>query len=320
MKKNVKIKGHIIAWSCYLLLNLLLAIYQRSFVRDNGSGSLFITLFAIVPFIFCFYIGYFIRNKSSLKIFSVIVLVFALFFIVVLIASDTIKFVPVLLPKTISWIAMGGLVNIFEDWLKKRRDIERLHKENTESQLATLRSQVNPHFLFNTLNNIDSLIHQNPNAASESLVKLSGMMRYMFKESNFKVVPLQKELEHLENYIALERLRLKNDNFVQFEITGDAGNKEIAPMLLMPFIENAFKHSVDSTIENGIEISIVIEEASITLHCSNRYGFFDDKDKVSGIGLDNVKKRLALIYPQKHQLNIDDNGEVFEVELSVDLS
>ena len=140
----------------------------------------------------------------------------------------------------------------------------------------------------------------------------------MLKDAKDDFVNLDKELENLNNYIELEKLRLKNVNFLKFSVSGNTKELRIAPMILLPFIENAFKHSVDSDSENGIIISIKVEDKIINFMCENKIDKLDsDKDKTQGIGLETIKKRLEFIYPKKHRLNIVSNNVTFNVNLEI---
>ena len=183
------------------------------------------------------------------------------------------------------WTAIGCLFRFFIDWFNKKNEVLVLEKENILSNLELLKYQINPHFLFNTLHNIDALINENQEKASKSIVFLSDIMRYMLKDTKSEFVELQKEILYLENYFSLERLRLKNDNFLNYSIIGRNNELKIAPMILIPFVENAFKHSVDSSIENGIIIRIEIEKSRLIFNCENRYDKSEtEKDETSGIG------------------------------------
>jgi LytS/YehU family sensor histidine kinase len=216
---------------------------------------------------------------------------------------------------------LGGLFQFFTDWFKKNRLKVELERKNYESNFALLRSQINPHFLFNTLHNIDTLIYDNQEIASKSLVKLSDIMRYMLKDAKSDLVELCKEIEHLDNYLALEQLRLKNEKFLNYSIRGNYKGIKIAPMIMIPFVENAFKHSVDSSIEDGIKIKINIESHKLHFICENRFDKSEtDKDEVHGIGLETVKKRLDLIYKNKHKLSINSENSVFKVNLEIELN
>lgn len=196
-----------------------------------------------------------------------------------------------------------------------------LEKENISSNLVLLKYQINPHFLFNTLHNIDTLIHDNQDKASKSLVKLSDIMRYMLNDTKTDFVDLQNEIDYLENYFSLESLRLKNEKFFNYSIVGSPKGFKIAPMILIPFVENAFKHAVDSSIENGITIKIAIEHNMLIFDCENQYDKSEsDKDKTRGIGLETVQKRLDLIYNNKHRLIINSENSIFKVKLELELN
>ncbi|MBP7497876.1 MAG: sensor histidine kinase, partial [Bacteroidales bacterium] len=177
------------------------------------------------------------------------------------------------------------------DWFKTQRQKTELQAQNQASELALLRTQINPHFLFNTLNNIYSLVYQKSDNAPEALMKLSSIMRYMLYDSNSEKVQLAKEIEYLNSYIELQRLRLSNKDFIQFNISGNPDKCNIAPMLLIPFVENAFKHSSKNNYTPGIEINLTLTDCNILFVVKNYYSDLDNmnKDKASGIGLNNIR-------------------------------
>ncbi|MEJ2596152.1 MAG: histidine kinase, partial [bacterium] len=176
---------------------------------------------------------------------------------------------------------------------------------------ALLRTQLNPHFLFNTLNNIDSLILTNPNKASDAIIKLSDIMRFMLYDTSTDQVSLEKEINYLESYISLQQMRLKDPSFVRFNKEGSCMGKTIAPMLFIPFVENAFKHGQKNVKSPGIEISLKCLPDSITFDVVNHVDSENDfnKDSTQGIGLANTRRRLELLYPDRHEFTIrNDNG------------
>jgi len=222
---------------------------------------------------------------------------------------------------TILYTGLAYLARFTTRWIVDQKIKTELINQNLTSELALLRSQVNPHFLFNTLNNIYSLVYTKSDNAPEAMTKLSDIMRYMLQDSKLDEVSMEKELEYLENYLSLERLRIKNEKFLNFTISGKYQGKLIASMLLIPFIENAFKHSVDSENENGIIISFIFEKDILTFICENKFYELDvDKDKTHGIGLETVKKRLNILYPHKHKLNIVKDSSFFKVKLELVLN
>lgn len=304
--------------------------FSSRFMNDyiyDPSNLVSTKLYYTLPYVFnvtplYFYIGYFgvvqlIRNKRLTIWIAFIIAI--IFFILFLISKNVLAFGIMAFSQIFLWGSIGCLFRIFIDWFQKRDKILMLEKQNAESNLALLRTQINPHFLFNTLHNIDALIMDNQEKASKALLKLSDIMRYMVQESQLNHVSLKKELDYIENYISLERLRIKNSDFVKFSINGDYEKIIIAPMLFLPFIENAFKHSVDSDRENGVIILFNINKNIITFYCDNKYDKADyEKDKTHGIGLETVKKRLALLYPGKHKLKITKNDSSFNVELEIE--
>jgi len=210
-----------------------------------------------------------------------------------------------------SWYAI--VLYFGYDWFNKQKQTKELEKQNLQSELSLLKNQINPHFLFNTLNNIDSLIKKNPDYASESIVELSDIMRYMIYETNVNKVPLQKELDYIDNYLNLQKLQYFNNELVEYTITGSPENKEVAPMLFIPFIENAFKHCTNKEAKHAIRFSFSLESGKICFEAINIANKTQSisKDKSSGIGLDTVKRRLEILYPNKYSLQIQEKNDLF---------
>ncbi len=207
------------------------------------------------------------------------------------------------------------------DWFNKQKRTKELEKQNLQSELTLLRHQVNPHFLFNTLNNIDSLVKSNPDKASATIIELSAMMRYMIYETNTNKVPLQKELDYIRNFLELQKLQYANPELVEYSLTGSPDNKQVAPMIFIAFIENAFKHCTNKDIKHAIRIMIRIESDHIDFEAVNYDGGeVISKDSASGIGLDAVRRRLNLLYPDSHQLFIQRKNDLFCVSLTIQLN
>jgi len=183
-------------------------------------------------------------------------------------------------------------------------------------ELALVKSQINPHFLFNTLNNIDVLIQQDAIKASVYLNKLSDIMRFMLYETKTERIELSKELTYIEKYIELQKIRTSNLNYVNYAVEGNTDGLLIAPMLFIPFIENAFKHAENKKMENAINIRIVIKHDRIEFKCENNYS--DDNQinhDESGLGNELIQKRLELLYPKKHKLEITNSDNTYKVNL-----
>jgi len=208
------------------------------------------------------------------------------------------------------------------DWFNKQKRTQELEKKNLQSELSMLKNQINPHFLFNTLNNIDSLIKKNPDCASKSIVELSDMMRYMIYETNVEKIPLKKEQEYIDNYMALQKLQYFNDDLVEYTITGNPENIEVAPMLFIPFIENAFKHCTNKETKHAIRFSFSLDAEKICFEATNIADKTQSisKDKTSGIGLDTVKRRLEILYPKRYSLEIQEKNDLFCVSLMIKIN
>ena len=204
------------------------------------------------------------------------------------------------------------------DWFINEKVKKNLENEKLVAELAFLKSQINPHFLFNSLNNIYSLAYQKSDKAPEAIIKLSEIMRYMLQESNESRVKLAREIRYLENYIELQKLRFKGQAYIDLTITGDYMDKSIAPLILISFVENAFKHGVATDPENPIRILIAVEEKYLTFDISNKKSLFN-KDRSSGIGLTNVRRRLDLLYSGKFVLAIEESGSMYFCKLSLSI-
>ncbi len=336
MKKSAKILLHLSLWILifYTFFNIINAI--NGFPKDPGYNpyldielyvhALGTTIALTIPF----YVGYFLTpylfKSEKKKQFIGIAVVFGVIYpIAASIMDDGFRQSAILQSLFLFaflnvFLVLGVGIRSLSGWIEQKRLHDKLEKQNLKSEIALLKTQLAPHFLFNTLHNIDALIHKNGEKASQSLIKLSDIMRYMLHDSKADRVPMEKEIMHIENYISLERLRIKNENFLTYSIDGDYEGIQIAPMLFIPFIENAFKHAVDSDTKNGIAITFNLHADTIIFQCENKYDPEEtEKDDTQGIGLETVRKRLELLYPERHQLNIDKDGSTFKVNLKIDL-
>jgi len=206
--------------------------------------------------------------------------------------------------STVSIVLMVKYLNYAGRLEQQRLNLE---KQNYVSELALLRSQINPHFLFNTLNNINALIKKDPERSYKSVLKLSEIMRYMLLEAGNDFVPLKNELSYLNSYLGLLSLRLDNPDYISFSISGPTDNIKIAPMLFIPFVENAFKHGDKSASIPGIIISLVVTGETLVYEVVNYTRRKPEStDPTCGIGIPNLRRRLELIYPGSHNLTIID--------------
>lgn len=190
-------------------------------------------------------------------------------------------------------------------------------QQRLTSELSFLRSQISPHFIFNILNSIVYLIRSKSDQAESVTIKLSELMRYMLYTPQEEQVPIEKEIEYLENYIALQETRFGEDVAIHFEKKGHSSSLAIEPMILIPFVENAFKHGVGLVSDPIISITVEVSRSEFVFSVRNKIGpeTAMEKDESSGIGLKNVKRRLELLYPENHQLIILDDDGWFSVEL-----
>jgi sensor histidine kinase YesM len=226
----------------------------------------------------------------------------------------------------IVYVGLTTLLKLSKGWfllMEADRKLIRAEKEKISNELIALRSQINPHFLFNSLNSVYSLaLHQSARTPAV-ILKISDLMRYMLYEANEDKVLLKNELNFIENYFGLQKLRSEDQVEISLNVNGDPGNQVIAPLLFLPFIENSFKHGVKGDPEAGYtRISINIGDKDVEMDVINNKGRIDkvEKAELQGIGLQNARRRLELLYPGKHVLLINDKDSSFEVKLKVDLS
>lgn len=205
--------------------------------------------------------------------------------------------------------------------LKQEKLRQEEHQERLQSELSFLRSQISPHFIFNILNSIVYLIRSKSAQAEPVTIKLSELIRYMLYESDDEHVPLEKEISYLQNYVELQKIRFEDDVAVSLHLQGDPGAHLIEPMLLIPFVENAFKHGVGLVAEPFIEISLQMERNLLVFQVKNKITpeAVTDKDPSHGIGLRNVLRRLELLYPGRHQFHISRENGIFGVKLEIAL-
>ncbi len=213
---------------------------------------------------------------------------------------------------------------VMDDWLRVRREKKILQNETLQSELRFLKSQINPHFLFNTLNSLYALTLKKSDDAPSIVLRLSEMMRYMLYECNEKRVPLTKEINYLENYLELEKLRLSSSVDLRLNIEGTSDHLLIAPLMFIPFVENGFKHGLHNSINRGfIHIDIKIKDSILKLKVVNNKTDKEERTiegkKSGGIGLRNVKRRLELLYPNRHSLKISDEEKEYIIKLKLKL-
>lgn len=342
MKKSIIILLHCSYWFVYVFLVFL--YFQAS--RQNQTGVIFpgwiyLNVFgssAFVPALLSFYIFntfLFLKFLKQKKILYLILSGILVCFIVALIEDVYLSITPgpgifaagmesaigitlMLFALALVNGIMGLILKAFIIWYCEIKLKEELSKKNYETELALVKSQINPHFLFNTINNIDTLIEIDAAKASQYLNKLSEIMRFMLYESKTEKLPIEKELHYIERYIDLQKIRTVNEKFVNFAITGDTSSIVLESMLFIPFIENAFKYAENIETENAINIYFSFEKEKITFKCENKYETTHIANAThSGLGNELIKKRLSLLFPKTHVLDVYNSKGIYTVNLII---
>lgn len=214
---------------------------------------------------------------------------------------------------------LGSLFRLAYDSFHHMQQIEELKNQNLLSELNMIKSKLNPHLLFNTLNNIDTLIQTKPLLASSTLSKLSDLLRYTLYDTDNESIPIQEEIENLQKYIDLEKIRLVYPNAVSFS-NSIKTSLSLAPMIFLPFVENCFKHSNLNNPNQKIKISISENNGKLLFNCINTISNKKQDSNDNGIGLELAKKRLDLLYPKSHKISIKQENNEFVVSLQIELN
>jgi len=330
------IKNHIasirilLIWVVFLTLPLY---FIPDLIRfdERGYTPIYINLFAGVLAIFIFYYNYNYsipklveKNKFLKYILTLIVSILILFillrvFVYVIGVSPTVfhvrgnkRLLGGLLPRVV-------LMIIAAHYIYNNVRSKKIIKEKEKAELQLLKSQIAPHFLFNTLNSLYSLAIMKSDKTAQGILDLSSLMRYVVSETQEERVSLNKELNHLQNYINLQKTRLTNETKVNYTVNGDFKGLKIAPLLLIVFIENAFKYGVSTEEETTISIDIEISNNLFVFKAKNDKPLLNNEQDNTKIGLKNVNNRLNLIYGKKHILLITEKEKSFEVNLKIEL-
>jgi hypothetical protein len=217
-------------------------------------------------------------------------------------------------------VVITAAIRIVKNGFKQRIQLQEIKSKHLQSELILLKSQVNPHFFFNTLNNLYSLSLDQSEKLPGLIQKLRDLMAYMVKSSQDETVPLMEEWKFLENYLSLEKLRLSEDSDIKMAVTGDLTGKRVAPMLLIPFVENSFKHGVSTTAGDFfVHIQLKVEANRLFFSVTNNrlQAPNPSREFSPKLGLKNVKRRLDLLYPNRHNLNVHETGKAFKIELEI---
>ncbi|WP_300672455.1 histidine kinase [Soonwooa sp.] len=332
--KNKQLVGlHIVFW----VLNFAGSILVPKFVFKSDHIILNVTFF-VTAFI-CFYVNYFFVVPKFFDIHKLYKTLIGFFISVFCFVLVRYFIEETLLPMYIgrgnyapetgfgfyffdniyfssTTIFISTVFSLIYKFMKVEEERVQLISEKKTAEIQALKTQINPHFIFNSLNNIYSLVYQKSDKALPAIEELSELLRYSTKDLQQDFIPLKREVGYIESLIALEKLRIRNPEKIIFEKNIQNENLQISPMLLVPFVENAFKHGDFNEHEMKIDLKEENYILNFRIENQKRQG---SKDHTSGIGIGNVKKRLELIYPNKHELHISDKENLFVVELKIEL-
>jgi two-component system LytT family sensor kinase len=336
MKKSIALLFNTGYWLIYMLLTV------RSIFKDedpvgvwlgnvlNGMFSYFTFYFLLVP--------RFLAKKKFLPFFGwgmVVIIVAAIIptTLILLLSRSAPDFITANIQRELAQNSflvfsilallngiMATIIKGFFAWYNEIHEKTELEKKNLQMELSLLKTHLNPHFLFNTLNNIDILIETDPKAASSYLQKLSDILRFVVYETSLEKIPLTKELAYIRKYVELQQIRTSNKQYVNLMISGDPGQLMIGPMLFIPFIENAFKHASNKKMNGAVTLEISIEGKQINFNCTNMY----DKSRSSvsahsGLGIALIRQRLDLLYKDHYELEINQTENTFRVTAVIKL-
>ncbi len=334
MNRIIKIILHIFYWMVFCLFSALVSFRLAQgldFLIENIDIFLFNGLWAVIQFYLFYFLFYqFIERQLYIRYFVYAVVVtiglslFMFFIFGLLFGFSEVREMGSIIPPMVGTFIIGqtgSLLRGFIGWFDDLQHKQEMEKMLIRNELDVLNAQLNPHFLFNTLNNIDSLIFRQPQKASESLITLSEIMRYMLYDAKNAQVSIAREVEHYERVIRLQSLRFGNPEAIRFIRPESLPEIQIAPLLFLPFIENAFKYAVKTDVFPMIDFKMTISEGEI---CWTSQNLFQPDEQESparrgGIGLSNLKRRLELLYPERYILKTSKSGNEFYAELKLKL-
>lgn len=334
--KAITIIIQILVWTGLLLFPLIFSPpTPPGFPKSQGINTIELTinfLLLIGFYYFNFYLlipRFYLKKKTAIYIFSVIGTLVAYTLISNIIAySSNIQHIngfdhkpphfgsSILFFIVVLFVSLGLRINF--EWKRTEEEKIKIEKEKLNAELSYLKAQVNPHFLFNTLNIIYTLATTRSDQTAEAVMKLSKLMRYVIIDVQEPFVPVEKEIGYIENFIELHRLRLAKNNQINFHITGNPDGLQISPFILIPFVENAIKHGTSTIMPMIIEIVIALSNNE--LHFSvinNKLNISSESDNSTGVGIENTRKRLEMIYKKNYTLHITETDKTYEVKLNI---
>lgn len=337
-KKYTNVLIHVLLWMFYTLIPLFYTLqrlaYDPSYTEKATYNNPIFWFFVSLSSVFLFYINSevllpkFFKKKKALEYFTLLAVLIVSFIAIRIILRISITgkseeltyyfYFNSLLPYLLIF-AISTSFRFFSDYVKEEKEKSELENEQLKSELSFLRSQISPHFMFNLMNSMVSLARKKSDLLEPMLIKMSELLRYMLYEKDETKIALEKELAYLKNYIDLQILRFGKKVEVNFSSNVTDERFKIEPMLLIPFVENAFKHGTGLIEQPKIDIEISTTDSQIDFKVKNKFqnDTQDSKDPSSGIGLANVKRRLDLLYNNKYDLMIKNNECIFEINLKL---
>ncbi len=337
MTRPANIIFHIIGCLLFLSFPVLLAphptfsmeVFANTYVqRDMISYALGLCFF-YTSFYFLIPVFYFKKRYILYVLFHVLFIFLIAFLPRLLVPVDTelaLNLSRESQPKTYLFEMKHHLILFFgvlfaSLTLRINDKLKKSHREKLITELSYLKAQINPHFLFNTLNSIYALAIDKSEHTAKAIVTLSGMMRYAISDTSAKFVSLEKEMNYINDYIELQKLRLGDTAIVNYSFDGDISEKQIAPLVLIPFIENAFKHGVNPEETSQIDIQLSVSDINLYLHVFNLKVPHNLQTQLkTGFGLENGRSQLKLLYPNKHSIKIENKNLSFTVSIKINLS
>ena len=332
--RKFTIWAHIVFWVVYYALNFVFyskfLAYDDVLLKTLIACSFHITIVTInisillpkyfFPRKFGMYFGIFVPLFALTVLGLVVIETAMLPKMQSVYESATIEHVMSSIISTLIVTSITAMLRFLQEWYKQQEKARKLAYNKLEADHKMLRMQVNPHFLFNALNNIYYMAYKKMDETAPAILKLSDLMRFMLYESDDRKIPLQKEIDYIQNYLGLEELKHGDTNHkITFEIAGST-HREVEPLLMIPFVENAFKHGNLEDNDSFLHINIDSEEDAFIFKIRNSFDPDDQqKDEVGGVGIENVKNRLQIYYPEKHVLNIKKDSNIYSVELIIDV-
>jgi len=332
---NKQLLMHVVVWLVFIIVSLS-SIYF-------GNGTITYEIFLVIGgSLLLFYINYsylvpkfLLQKNKKLYLVTAAALIILVAFFQLMVAPSRPHmrpellqdpppvrmpfgvFVPVLI--NLFFVVIGTSIKIYAEWNRNEINKKEIENQKNKTELHFLKHQLSPHFLFNSLNSIYSLSNKKSPNAPEAIITLSELMRYMLYETDSELVRLKEELEYIQNYLKLQRLRIANNENVILNINGPVANQKITPLLLISFIENAFKYGTDLMGNTEVKIRVKVQQDKLEFTCVNLIGHRRESSENSGIGLINTRERLKLLYPGKHFLKVKEEQNRFVVNLTLEL-